>query len=285
MLRLSDLLTLPVDDWVDALVKGWLVPTFRPFFRTLQWPVDKVLRGLEAGLLFVPSLPLTVLAALLAWRLAGRRIAIMTGVGFALIDLMGIWPQAMTTLAMVLTAVVFCVVIGVPLGILAARSDGFERGLRPVLDIMQTIPAFVYLVPIVMLFGVGLVPGIVATIIFSMPPIIRLTSLGIRGVDAECVEAARAFGSTPRQVLTEVQLPLAMPTIMAGMNQTLMLSLSMVVIAALIGGGGLGLTVYTGIGRLDIGAATLGGLGIVILAVVLDRVTQALGRPVRSRTN
>src|SRR3546814_1543332 len=175
--------------------------------------------------------------------------------------LIHVWPETMTTLAMVLTAVVFCALAGIPVGILAARSNGFAAALRPVLDIMQTIPPFVYLVPIVMLFGVGMVPGIVATIIFALPPVIRLTNLGIRGVPGELVEAAYAFGSTPRQVLWEVQIPLALRTIMAGLNQTLMLSLSMVVIAALIGAGGLGLTVYTGLGRLDVGTAGEGGLG------------------------
>jgi glycine betaine/proline transport system permease protein len=180
--------------------------------------------------------------------------------------------------------VVFCAVVGIPLGILAARSDRFATIIRPILDIMQTIPAFVYLVPIVMLFGVGIVPGIIATIVFAMPPIIRLTNLGIRQVRSELVEAAYAFGSTPWQVLWAVQFPLALRTIMAGLNQTLMLSLSMVVIAALIGSGGLGLIVYTGLGRLDVGSAALGGIGIVLLAIVLDRITQSLGQGAHAET-
>jgi glycine betaine/proline transport system permease protein len=173
--------------------------------------------------------------------------------------------------------VLFCAVIGLPLGILAARSDLFWRIVRPVLDIMQTIPSFVYLVPIVMLFGVGMTPGIIATIIFAIPPMVRLTNLGIRNVRADLIEAAHAFGSTEWQMLWDVQIPLALRTIMAGLNQTLMLALSMVVIAALIGAGGLGLTVNTGLGRLDVGGATGGGVGIVILAIVLDRITQGLG--------
>ena len=171
----------------------------------------------------------------------------------------------------------FCAVIGVPLGIWAARSDRVLFVIRPILDIMQTIPSFVYLVPIVMLFGVGMVPGIIATIIFALPPIIRLTNLGIRNVRGDLIEAAEAFGSTSWQLLWEVQFPLALRTIMAGLNQTLMLALSMVVIAALIGAGGLGLTVYTGLGRLNVGAATAGGIGIVLLAIILDRITQSLG--------
>ncbi|SLN25958.1 ABC transporter permease [Oceanibacterium hippocampi] len=277
--RLSDIYVLPVDDWIESFVKDWLVPNFRPAFQAIQWPIDQVLTGLDAFLLTIPPFLFMAVAVLLAWRIGGRGISLFTLAALVLLDLMGIWDDSMTTLAMVLTSVVFCAVVGVPLGILAARSDRFQTGLRPVLDIMQTIPAFVYLVPIVMLFGVGMVPGIIATIIFAMPPLIRLTNLGIRQVPEEMVEAGYAFGATRRQVLFEVQVPIAMKTIMAGLNQTLMLSLSMVVIAALIGAEGLGLLVFTGIGRLDVGAAALGGIGIVLIAIVLDRLTQALGEP------
>lgn len=280
----SDSFSVPFGDWVDVAVKGWLVPNFRDAFQAIQWPVSLVLQGLDGLLNAVPMPVFTLLVAVVAWRVAGRGVAIFSLVSLVLLDLIKVWPQTMTTLAMILTAVVFCALVGIPLGILAARRNGFATGLRPVLDIMQTIPPFVYLVPIVMLFGVGMVPGIVATIIFALPPIIRLTNLGIRGVPAELVEAAYAFGSTPRQVLWEVQIPLALRTIMAGLNQTLMLALSMTVIAALIGAGGLGLTVYTGLGRLDVGTAAEGGLGIVLIAIILDRITQALGeqRQVRS---
>ncbi len=282
MAQISDYYVLPLDDWIEALVKDWLVPNFRPAFQAVQVPIDYVLRSLETFLLWLPFPVFLVLGALLAWLLASRGVALFTVLAIVLFDLLGVWQETMTTLAMILTAVVFCAVVGIPLGILAARSDRFSAILRPVLDIMQTIPAFVYLVPIVMLFGVGIVPGIIATIIFAMPPIIRLTNLGIRQVRADLIEAAYAFGSTPWQVLMEVQVPLALRTIMAGLNQTLMLSLSMVVIAALIGAGGLGLTVYTGLGRLDVGAAALGGLGIVLLAIVLDRITQSLGETGRA---
>ena len=277
MPSLSDLYTLPLDDWIEALVKDWLVPNFRPAFRAIQWPVDQVLSGTESTLLAIPFVLFVILAGLVAWWIAGRGVALFTAFSLAFLDLLGIWSETMTTLAMVLTAVVFCAAVGTPLGILAARSDRFAAAIRPVLDIMQTTPAFVYLVPVVMLFGVGMVPGIIATIIFALPPIIRLTNLGIRQVRGELVEAGFAFGATPRQVLLEIQVPLAMRTIMAGLNQTLMLSLSMVVIAALIGAEGLGLIVFRGIGRLDVGLAALGGIGIVLLAIVLDRITQALG--------
>jgi len=275
-LRPSNYFEVPMDDWVDTGV-DWLVSNFRPAFQAIKWPVEKVLNGLDSLLQATPFVVFTVLVVLLAWRVAGRGVAIFTIVSFLVLDAVGVWSETMTTLAMILTAVVFCAVIGIPLGISAAASDRFASGLRPVLDIMQTIPPFVYLVPIVMLFGVGLVPGVIATIIFALPPIVRLTNLGIRQVQGELVEAGYAFGSTPRQVLWEIQIPLALRTIMAGLNQTLMLALSMAVIAALIGAGGLGLTVYTGLGRLDVGQAFLGGLGIVLLAIVLDRITQALG--------
>lgn len=273
----SDSFELPLGDWVDVAIKGWLVPNFRDAFQAIQWPVAQVLDNLNLALNAVPMPVFTLLLSLIAWRIAGRGVAVFSLLALLFLDLINVWPETMTTLAMILTAVVFCALAGIPLGIAAARSDRFAAVLRPVLDIMQTIPPFVYLVPIVMLFGVGMVPGIIATIIFALPPVIRLTNLGIRGVPADLVEAAYAFGSTPRQVLWEVQVPLALRTIMAGLNQTLMLALSMAVIAALIGAGGLGLTVYTGLGRLDVGAATEGGIGIVLLAIILDRITQALG--------
>ena len=182
----------------------------------------------------------------------------------------------MTTLAMIFTAVLFCMIIGIPLGILASRSNTFEIILRPVLDIMQTIPSFVYLIPVVMLFGVGLTPGVVATIIFALPPIIRLTNLGIRQVGKGFKEAGSSLGLTKFLILIKIEIPLSLKTIMAGVNQTLMLALSMVVIAALIGAGGLGLTVYIALGRLDVGSAVIGGTGIVILAIILDRITQKI---------
>ena len=284
MLSPADLATIPLDDWINAFVRGWLVPNFRPFFRAVQVPVSLVLESLNAFLLWVPMLITTAVFALAAWKWAGRGMAIFTVAGFALIDMIGLWPDTMTTFAMIITSVLFCAILGIPLGILAARSNMFWSVLRPILDIMQTVPSFVYLVPIVMLFGVGMTPGIIATIVFALPPIIRLTNLGIRNVRGDLMEAARAFGSTEWQTLWDLQIPLALRTIMAGLNQTLMLALSMVVIAALIGAGGLGLVVSTGLGRLDVGGATAGGIGIVILAIVLDRITQGLGEGTGTRT-
>ena len=195
--------------------------------------------------------------------------------------MLGIWPEAMITLSLVLTSLVFCMIIGLPLGIFLASSDRAQNILRPLLDAMQTTPAFVYLVPVVMLFGIGNAPGVIVTIIFALPPLVRLTNLGIRQVRPDLIEAARAYGASPWQLLTRVQFPLAMPNIMAGINQSLMLSLSMVVIASMIAVGGLGQMVLRGIGRLDMGLATVGGLGIVLLAITLDRLTQAMGQPRR----
>ena len=272
-----DLFSIPFATWVNLFVRDWLVPNFRPFFRSMQWPITQVLNGLSAFLNATPMLVFTLALALIAWRTAGRGVALFTLIAHAFIDMIGLWPETMTTLAMVVTAVLFCVVIGIPLGVLSASSNIVRAIMRPVLDIMQTIPSFVYLVPIVMLFGVGVVPGIIATIIFALPPIIRLTDLGIRNVREDLVEAATAFGATSWQMLVEVQFPLAMRTVMAGLNQTLMLALSMVVIAAMIGAGGLGLTVFTGLGRLDVGNATAGGVGIVLIAIILDRISQAMG--------
>lgn len=273
----ADMLVIPFDDWVNLFVRGFLVPNFRDFFRAAQVPITATLNGLDGFFQWLPMLATTAIFALAAWKWAGRGIAIFAIVGLFFIDMIELWPQTMTTLAMIITAVFFCAIIGVPLGILAARSNRLWSVTRPVLDIMQTIPSFVYLVPIVMLFGVGTTPGIIATIIFALPPIVRLTNLGIRNVRGDLIEAANAFGSTSWQMLWDVQIPLALRTIMAGLNQTLMLALSMVVIAALIGAGGLGLVVNTGLGRLDVGGATAGGVGIVILAIILDRITQGMG--------
>ena len=274
--------SLPIQDWINQGL-DWVVLHFRPFFHALRGPVDALLGGVEAALQWPPTLVMIALLALLAWQLAGGLLGLATGLSLLIVAMLGIWPEAMVTLSLVLTSLLFCVVIGLPLGIVLARSDRAQKLVRPVLDAMQTTPAFVYLVPVVMLFGIGNVPGVIVTIIFALPPLVRLTNLGIRQVRPDLVEAARAYGASPWQLLTKVQLPLAMPSIMAGINQTLMLSLSMVVIASMIAVGGLGLMVLRGIGRLDMGLAAVGGLGIVILAIMLDRITQAMGQPRRDQ--
>jgi glycine betaine/proline transport system permease protein len=267
---------IPLDLWITQFI-DWLVESYRWFFQALKMPVELTLSGLENGLLALPPLLVIAVMALLAWKASGTRLALTTVASLLFIGWLGFWEDTMITLAMVFSSVVFCTIAGVPLGIWAGRSDGFEAFLRPVLDGMQTTPAFVYLVPIVMLFSIGNVAGVLATIIFSLPPITRLTALGIRQVHPELVEAALAFGATSSQVLFKVQIPLALPTIMAGLNQTIMMALSMVVIAALIGAGGLGVPVVLGLNTLDIGLATIGGLSIVLIAIILDRITQSLG--------
>ncbi|RCK51251.1 glycine/betaine ABC transporter permease [Thalassospira profundimaris] len=272
----------PVDVWVNNGL-DWVVNHFRSFFQAVRWPIDAVLTGVQTGLQATPALLVIVVLALIAWQVSGRKLAIGTFISMIVIGVIGAWSQAMVTLALVITSVLFCVIIGLPTGIWLARNERASNIVRPVLDAMQTTPAFVYLVPIVMLFGIGNVPGVVVTIIFALPPLIRLTILGIRQVPGDLVEAARSFGASPKQLLFRVQLPLAMPTIMAGVNQTLMLALSMVVIASMIAVGGLGQMVLRGIGRLDMGLATVGGIGIVLLAIVLDRMTQALGQDQRSK--
>ncbi len=266
---------IPIAEWIEKNIKEWLFMQ-RPLFKKLSAPIDAVLNGLDSLFNYIPFPIVILIFAYFAFKTNGIRFAIFSSLALISIDLVDLWQEAMTTLAMIFTAVIFCMLIGIPLGIAASRSTLFETILRPILDIMQTIPSFVYLIPVVMLFGVGLVPGVVATIIFALPPIIRLTNLGIRQVGKGFKEAGASLGLNKFLILRKIEIPLAMKTIMAGVNQTLMLALSMVVIAALIGAGGLGLTVYVALGRLDIGGAVIGGTGIVILAIVLDRITQKI---------
>lgn len=279
-----DQAVIPLEDWVEWVL-DFVVANFRPVFQAIRWPVDGVLSTIEAALLGVPSLIMVALIGLLAWQAAGPRLGIGAALSMIFIGLIGAWDEAMVTLSLVFTSVFFCVLIGLPTGIWLARNDKAATFTRPVLDAMQTTPAFVYLVPIVMLFGIGNVPGVVVTIIFALPPLIRLTNLGIRQVPGDLIEAAKSFGASKGQLLRKVQLPVAMPTIMAGVNQTLMLALSMVVIASMIAVGGLGQMVLRGIGRLDMGLATVGGLGIVVLAIIIDRMTQSMGVSKRDRGN
>jgi glycine betaine/proline transport system permease protein len=264
---------IPLDEWVQTFV-DWLVFNYRGIFQAIKTPIEVALQGFEWIFNILPPPVVIILFALAAWKYAGRNVTIFTVVSLVLIGYLGLWEDTMTTLAMVISSVFFCALVGIPLGIASGRSDRFELFLRPALDAMQTIPPFVYLVPVVMLFSIGTVSGILATIVFALPPIVRLTSLGIRQVHPELIEAALAFGATPGQVLRKVQFPLALPSIMAGLNQTLMMALSMVVIAALIGAGGLGNPVVQGLNTLEIGLATIGGLAIVLLAMMLDRITQ-----------
>ena len=266
---------IPIGEWIEGNIKEWLFEQ-RPLFKKISAPIDTVLNSLDSLFNFIPFPIILFIFVFFAFRTNGLKFAVFSFLSLIFIDLVDLWSESMTTLAMIFTAVLFCMLIGIPLGILASRSNTFEIILRPVLDIMQTIPSFVYLIPVVMLFGVGLTPGVVATIIFALPPIIRLTNLGIRQVGKGFKEAGSSLGLTKFLILIKIEIPLSLKTIMAGVNQTLMLALSMVVIAALIGAGGLGLTVYIALGRLDVGSAVVGGTGIVILAIILDRITQKI---------
>ena len=268
---------IPFDSWVNTAI-NWTVENFREVFLSAKMPIDIILKFIENFLLWLSPYAVIIFFVLLALQFASKKLAFATLIAFVTIGLIGAWDESMITLSLVLTALFFCIVIGIPLGIYSARSDRVNAIVRPLLDAMQTTPAFVYLIPIVMLFGIGNVPGVIVTIIFALPPLIRLTNLGIRQVPEDLIEAARSFGATKSQMLWKVQIPVAMPTIMAGVNQTLMLALSMVVIASMIAVGGLGQMVLRGIGRLDVGLAAVGGLGIVLLAVVLDRLTQSMGQ-------
>ena len=266
---------IPIGEWIEGNIKEWLFEQ-RPLFKKISAPIDTVLNSLDSLFNFIPFPIILLIFVIFAYKTNGIKFAIFSFLSLLFIDLVDLWSESMTTLAMIFTAVLFCMLIGIPLGIIASRSNTFEIILRPILDIMQTIPSFVYLIPVVMLFGVGLTPGVVATIIFALPPIIRLTNLGIRQVGKGFKEAGSSLGLTKFLILIKIEIPLSLKTIMAGVNQTLMLALSMVVIAALIGAGGLGLTVYIALGRLDVGSAGMGGTGIVILAIILDRITQKI---------
>jgi glycine betaine/proline transport system permease protein len=265
-----------VGGWSAAFV-GWLQSNFGFLFSFIRTVVGTVVDWAE-WLLMTPS-PLIVIAAfvLLGFVARGWRFALFTAASFLLVLSMGRFTETMETLSVVAVAAALAVAIGVPLGILAARHGGVSAATKPVLDFMQTMPSFVYLLLAVIFFRIGTVPGVMSSLVFAMPPAVRLTELGIRQVDPEVVEAARAFGARPRTILTGVQLPLARPTIMAGVNQVIMLALSMAVIAGLGGAGGLGGVVVEGIQRLRVGIGIEGGLSIVILAIYLDRVTAAFG--------
>jgi glycine betaine/proline transport system permease protein len=273
---------IPLEDWTKSFV-SFVEGNFRGLFDVVRDAIKLLVNGFEAILTAPPELVMVAILAVIAFFLSGWWVAIFTVIGFLLIISLGLWGNAMLTLALVLASAVVALALGVPLGILAAKSRTVEAVARPTLDIMQTMPAFVYLVPMVVFLGLGEGPALVATVIFAAPPAVRLTMLGIQQVPKNTVEAAQAFGATSWQTLRKVELPQALPTIMAGVNQVIMLALSMVVIAALSGAGGLGETVVRGLTRLNVGQAFVGGVGIVIIAIYLDRVTRNLGRTVTRR--
>src|SRR5690606_6183149 len=267
---------IPVGEWIDTGF-DWIKTNFREFFRLVADLIETSVEGLADLLLAPPAIFIVILLSLLAWLARDWKLAVGSFLSLVAVIGMDQWDNSMDTLALVVVATVIALVIAIPLGVAAARWDGFSAAIRPVLDLMQTMPAFVWLVPVVTLFSIGVPGGLVGTVIFALPPGVRLTELGIRQVDREVVEAGHAFGGTPRQILRGIQFPLAMPTIMAGVNQVIMLALSMAVIAGLVGAGGLGGAVVSAISTLNIGLGFEAGLSVVVLAIYLDRVTASVG--------
>ncbi|WP_241156207.1 ABC transporter permease [Leucobacter chromiireducens] len=271
-------LRLPLGDWAQAAL-DWVKVAFKGVLDVIGFVMSWLVDTLSTGLLAVPFLLLIAALALIGWAVRSWRFGVGTVITLLLIVAMDQWENAMYTLALVLIATLVAVALAVPLGIWAARSDRVSAILKPVLDFMQTMPAFVYLIPAVIFFTIGFAPGVFATVIFALPPGVRFTELGIRGVDSETVEAGYAFGATPGAILRGIQLPLAMPTIMAGINQVIMLALSMAVVAGMAGANGLGKEVVASISTLNVSQGVEAGLSVVLLAVFLDRVTAALGTP------
>ena len=267
---------VPLGEWVAGFV-DWLQTNDHGVFNLIGKFVDGMTGGIEAGLLAMPFwLVAGAFIALGYWR-RGWKFALFCFASFALIANTSFGNQTMITLALITASTIISLLVGIPLGIWAARNDRVEMVVRPILDFMQTMPAFVYLIPAAMFFGLGRVPGVISTVNFAMPPVVRLTSLGIRQVHKEQVEAGIAFGCTPMQLLRKVQIPGAMPSLLAGVNQTIMMALSMVITASMVGAGGLGNDVLASISRLDIGLGFESGLAVVLLAIILDRITESFG--------
>ena len=267
---------LPIGESVAAALK-WLENNDHGLLDKIGKIIDASTGAIENSLMFIPFwLLAAVFVGIGFWRL-GWKFALFCAASLLLIANMGFAHQTVVTLALIFSATLISLTLGIPLGIWAGRNDNAEAIIRPILDFMQTMPAFVYLIPAAMFFGLGRVPGVIATVIFAMPPVVRLTSLGIRQVNKEQVEAGIAFGCTPTQLLFKVQIPSAMANLFAGINQTIMMALSMVIIASMVGAGGLGNDVLSSISRLDIGLGFESGLGVVLLAIMLDRITESFG--------
>ncbi|GAB6499343.1 binding-protein-dependent transport system inner membrane protein [Bacillus sp. UMTAT18] len=265
---------IPLGEWVDSFVAS-LYEHFEGLFRGFSYIIGGFVNLLTNFLTIIPAILMIIILCFLIWYTTRKvSLVIFTLIGLLFILNINYWAQTMQTLALVLTSVIISIIVGIPIGILASQNERFSKFLKPTLDFMQTMPAFVYLIPAITFFGVGVVPGIIASVIFAMPPTIRFTDLGIRQVPEDLIEAANAFGSTASQKLFKVQLPLATGTIMAGVNQSIMLSLSMVVTASLVGAPGLGVDVYRSVTQVNIGMGFEAGLAIVVIAIILDRITQ-----------
>ncbi|MBW2630639.1 MAG: proline/glycine betaine ABC transporter permease [Deltaproteobacteria bacterium] len=269
-------LNIPLADWIDRFM-DWVLANFSGVFDAIGHALLMMLLNLERFFLLIPWWLIVIFVGILAWRVMRKwTMGVVMALLLMLIGSFGYWEMAMMTLALTTSAVVVSLAVGIPLGILMAKSDLAETIIRPVLDAMQTMPSFVYLIPALMLFGLGKVPALFATLIYAVPPVIRLTNVGIRQVSQDTIEAARAFGASPRQILFDVQMPLAVPSIMVGINQTTMMALAMVVVASMIGARGLGLEVLLAINRIEVGRGFEAGLCIVFLAIIIDRITNAL---------
>jgi glycine betaine/proline transport system permease protein len=266
---------MPFGDWMNAFIR-WLRDSGSAFFGGSEAFLKFLYTGLADGLLWLPSGLMVLVFAAIAWAARGWKLGLTILAGMFVVAWSPYWDAAMHTLSMVVVATAIATLLAIPLGIAASEHRVVSAAARPVLDFMQTLPAFVYLIPVVMLYSVGPVPGIIATIIFCMPPGVRLTELGLRQVDPEVVEAGHAFGASPATILLRIKLPLALPTIMAGLNQVIMLALSMVVIAGMVGGGGLGDVINSALGRIDIAMGFNAGIAVVFLAIFLDRVMHGL---------
>jgi len=268
---------IPLAEWIDRAVNA-IYNSIGPALGSISDVMHSAVTSITDALAYLPWWIVVVIIAAIAYRAGRWRLSLGTAIGLIFIYDLRLWDHMITTLVLVILSALISVVIGLPLGIWGARSDRVYQILSPFLDLMQTMPAFVYLVPVLIFFNIGVVPAIFATVIFAMPPAIRLARLGILQVPTEMVEAARAFGANDRRLLWKIQIPLAMPSIKAGINQTLMLSLSMVVIASMIGAGGLGADVMAALETIDVGKGFEAGLSIVILAMILDRISQKMGR-------
>lgn len=275
MFEFPEVIRIPVGDWVDSIM-DWIITNLKPLFDFIGDVGLQILLAVEDVLVFVPWFVFVPLVGVAAWKTLGSvRKGIFMALLLFLVGTFGYWEHAMTTLSVVIVSVAVSIMLGIPSGILMSRSNRLEAILKPVLDAMQTMPSFVYLIPALMLFGLGRVPATFATIIYAIPPVIRLTNVGIREVPSDVIEAARSFGSSEREILFDAQLPLARPSIMVGINQTTMMALAMVVIGSMIGNRGLGMEVLLAINRVEIGQGFEAGISIVFLAIIIDRITHS----------
>lgn len=266
----------PLEKWTNIFIDDWFLPYFSVFFEGISKVLSTFIDSITNLLIMIPPELLAIVVVIIAWRLGGKGVALFSLIGMLYLGSVDMWVASIQTLSIVIISTFISIIIGIPVGILTAKSTTTEKIIKPILDFMQTLPIFVYLIPAILLFGLGSVPAVIATFVFAVPPAVRMTSLGIKQVPVDVVEASKSFGTTSTQLLFKVQLPLAMPAIMTGINQTIMLSLSMAVVASMIGAPGLGSDVLAGISTVNVGLGLTSGLGIVILAIILDRITQGL---------